>query len=85
MLLLFYGDMGVCLIEEGNQGVCHNGGNRHTDEARHHERVVEQVLAYDGGARTVEVHGGDVRWVVRDEEVAIYAWEHTQQHGASDA
>ena len=37
-------------IEERAQSVCHDGGDGNTDETWHHEGVVEQVLANDGGA-----------------------------------
>ena len=47
--------------------------------------MVQQVLADDGGARTVEVHGRDVGGVIRDEEVPVHAREHAQKHGAFDA
>ena len=47
--------------------------------------MVQQVLADDGGAGTVEVHGGDVGGVIRDEEVPVHAREHAQKHGAFDA
>ena len=47
--------------------------------------MVQQVLADDGGAGTVEVHGGDVGGVIRDEEVPVHAREHAQEHGAFDA
>jgi hypothetical protein len=34
------------------------------NHTRHHERVVQQVLADDGGTRSIEVHGGDIRGIV---------------------
>ena len=51
--------------------VSHNGGGEHADESGHHERVVEQIFANDSGARAVEVDGGNIRWVVGNEEIAI--------------
>ena len=72
-------------IEERTQSVCHDGGDGNTDETWHHEGVVEQVLTNDGGARAVEVHGGNIRWVVRNEEVSINTWQNAQEHRTSNA
>ena len=54
-------------------------------KARQHEAVVQQVLADDGGTRTVEVHGRDIGGVVRDEEVPVHARQHAQEHRALDS
>ena len=61
-----------CFLEEYHrQEVCDDGRSGDADEARHHERVVEQVFADDGGAGAVEVDGGDIRRIVGDEEISV--------------
>ena len=47
--------------------------------------MVEQIFANLGGACTVKVHCSDIRWIVRDEEVAINRWQHTEQYPSVDA
>ena len=47
--------------------------------------MVQQVLADDGGTRTVEVHGRDIGGIVRDEEVPVHARQHAQEHRALDS
>ena len=37
-----------------------NGSRNYVHHARHHERVVEQILTYHGGSRAVKVDRGDV-------------------------
>ena len=69
------------MVEEGDE-VAGDTGDEGVYQAGHHEGVVQQVLADDGGTRAVEVHRGDVRGVVGDEEVAIYRGEHAQQNPA---
>ena len=56
--------------------ITNDGGHEYADEARHHETVVQQVLAYHCCSRAVEVHRGDVGRIVRDEEIAINAGQH---------
>ena len=58
-------------INDAGKQVGHDGGRDDTDEAWHHERVVQQVLAYHRSARPVKVDRGDVAGIVGDEEVAI--------------
>ena len=64
-------DEPVKLEEHHRQEVCDDGRSGDADEARHHERVVEQVFADDGGAGAVEVDGGDIRRIVGDEEISV--------------
>ena len=52
---------------------------------RHHERVVEQIFANHRSARAVEVHGSDIRWIVRDKEISIYRRHHAQKNPSVDA
>ena len=59
------------VVDEGDE-VAGDAGNDSVDHTRHHERVVEQVLADDGGARAVEVYGSDIRGIVGDKEVTVY-------------
>ena len=49
-----------------------DGRSYYVYHARHHERVVEQILANHRGARAVEVYGSDIRRIVRNKEIAIY-------------
>ncbi len=72
------------VVEEGDE-VAGNAGDHGVDQTGHHERVVQEVLADDGSARAVEVHGGDIRRIVGDEEVAIDRGQHAQQDPAVDA
>lgn len=72
------------VVEEGDE-VAGDTGDDGVHHAWHHERVVQQVLADDSRARAVKVHRRDIRGIVGDEEVAIYRWQHTQQHPAIDA
>jgi len=51
------------VVEEGDE-VAGDAGDDGVDHTRHHERVVQQVLADDGGSRAVEVHRGNVRGIV---------------------
>ena len=67
------------------QGVGHNGAGDDADEARHHERVVEQVFADDGGAASVEVHRGNITGIVGDEEIAVDRRQYAEQHPSLDA
>ncbi len=69
------------MVEEGDE-VAGDAGYRGVYQTGHHERVVQQVLADDGGTRSVEVHGGDIRGIVGDEEVAVDRGEHAQQDPA---
>ena len=46
------------VVEEGDE-VAGDAGDDGVDHAGHHERVVQQVLADDGGSRAVEVHRGE--------------------------
>ena len=59
------------VVEEGDE-VAGDAGYDGVYQTGHHERVVQQVLADDSGTRAVKVHGGDIRGVVGDKEVAIY-------------
>ena len=59
------------VVEEGDE-VTGNAGDDGVYQTGHHEGVIQQVLADDGGACSVEVHGGDIRGIVGDEEVTIY-------------
>ena len=61
-----------------------NGGGNDVNHSRHHKRVVEQILAYHRGARAIEVDRGDVRRIVRDEEVSIYRRHHAEQYPSLD-
>ena len=72
------------MVEEGDE-VAGDTGDNGVHQTRHHERVVQQVLADDGSARAVKVHCGDIRGIVGDEEVAIDRGQHTQQNPAVDA
>ena len=51
------------MVQEGDE-VSGDAGHKGVDQTRHHERVVQQVLADDSSARAVEVHRGDIRGVV---------------------
>ncbi len=66
------------MVQEGDE-VAGDAGHKGVDQARHHERVVQQVLADDGSARAVKVHRSDIRGIVGNEEVAVYRGEHAQQ------
>ena len=72
------------VVEEGDE-VAGDAGDDGVDHAGHHERVIQQVLADDGGAGAVEVDRGDVRGIVGDEEVAIDRWQYAQQDPSVDA
>ena len=72
------------VVEEGDE-VAVDAGNDSVDQTGHHERVVEQVLADDGGACAVEVHGSDIRGIVGDKEVTVYRGQYTQQDPAVNA
>ena len=63
-------------VEEGTDAVSTDRSRDDVDHARHHERVVQEVLTNDGGARAVEVHGCDIRRIVRDEEVTVDGRQH---------
>ena len=69
--ILFFFSQFSFLEEYHRQKVCDDSRGRDADEPRHHERVVEQVFADDGGAGAVEVDGGDIRRIVRDEEISV--------------
>ena len=75
----------VSLVEYFYEQCAHNCRDDDAHEARPHKAVVQQVLADDGCARAVEVHGRNVRGVVRNKEVAVYAREYAQEHRAFDA
>ena len=75
----------MLLVEQFHEQRPDDGRDDDAYEAWPHEAVVQQVLADDGGARTVEVYGGDVGGVIRDEEVPVHAREYAQKHGALDA
>ena len=59
------------LEEDLREQVGYNRTCDHTDQTRHHETVVEQVLANHGCARPVEVHRRNIRGIVGDEEVTV--------------
>ena len=84
MYLLFKLDPAHRVVEEGDE-VAGNTGDHGVDHTGHHERVVQEVLADNGCARAVKVHGSDIRRIVGDEEVAIYRGQHAQQDPAVDA
>ncbi len=63
MYLLFRLDPAHGVVEEGDE-VAGDAGYRGVYQTGHHERVVQQVLADDGGTRSIEVHGGDIRGIV---------------------
>ena len=84
MYLLFKLDPAHGVVEEGDE-VAGDAGDDGVDHTRHHERVVQQVLADDGGSSAVEVHRGDIRRIVGNKEVAIYRGQHTKQDPAVDA
>ena len=71
------------MVEERNK-VAGNAGDHSVYQTWHHEGVVQQVLADDGSACAVKVHGGNIRRVVGDKEVAIDRGQHTQQDPAVD-
>ena len=48
------------LIDNGCHQVCHEGRGDDGYQSGHHKRVVQQILADDRSARSVEVHRGDV-------------------------
>ena len=51
------------MVQESDE-VTGDAGHERVNHARHHERVVQQVLADDSSARAVEVHRGDIRGIV---------------------
>lgn len=72
------------VVEEGDDVAGYAGHDR-VYQTGHHERVVQQVLADDGRSRAVEVHRGDIRGIVGDEEVTVDRGQNTQQNPAVDA
>ena len=58
------------VVEDGDE-VAGDAGDDGVDHTWHHEGMVQQVLADDGGAGAVEVHGGDIRGIVGDEEITV--------------
>lgn len=76
---------GDVLVENFHQDCAHDGRDDDAHQARPHKAMVQQVLADNGGARTVEIHGRNVRRVIRNKEVAVYAREYAQEHRALDA
>ena len=75
------------VAREDNHGhqVTHDGGNDNANQAWHHETVVQKVLAYHCGTCTVEVDRGDIRRIVRDEEVPVNARQNSQQNRPGNA
>ena len=73
----------VCMLllleEDAGNDVGHNGADSHADESRNHERMVEHVFTDLCGTCAVNVHGGDIRRIVRDEEVSINARQGAEQ------
>ena len=63
------------VVQESDE-VAGDAGYDGVDHTRHHERVVQEVLADDGCSRAVEVHGGDIRGIVGDEEVTVDRGQH---------
>ena len=51
------------MVQESDE-VTSDAGHERVNHTRHHERVVQQVLADDGSARAVEVHRSDIRGIV---------------------
>ena len=42
--------------------------------------MVQQVFTNYRCARSVEVHRGNITWIIGDEEISVNGWEHTQQY-----
>src|SRR5688572_23077734 len=75
-----------CLVDEkGGEEQAEAHAADGADEAGQHERVVQQIFADTRGAGTVELHRGDERAVVRNEEVAIHRRKHADEVGGRDA
>jgi len=55
------------------------------DDAGQHERMVQQVFADARRTRAVELHRGDERTVVWDEEIAVHRREHADEKRRWDA
>ena len=72
--------MSASINELGYQG-CYYGADENAYKAGHHERVVEQVFAYAGGAGAVKCNRCDIGRIVGDEEVSVDRWQHAQKTG----
>ena len=51
------------MVQEGDE-VAGDAGHKGVNQTRHHERVVQQVLADDRSASAVKVHRSDIRGIV---------------------
>lgn len=59
----------------------HSGGN----QARHHERMVEEIFADMRRPGPVEIDGGYDGRIVRDKEISVYGGKQRDQHIGRDA
>jgi len=70
--------LGLSLKYQPAQQVRHERRDSDGDEAGHHERVVQEVLAYLRSAGTVEVDSSHIGRVCRDEEIAVHRGQDTE-------
>ena len=72
-------------IDNAGKQVGDNCRREDTDKSRHHKRVVQQILADDGGSGTVEVYRCNITRIVGNEEVSVDGGKNAEQYGASYA
>ena len=67
-------------LEDLYQQQAYSQRNNGCYQARHHERVVQDVLTDACRTGTVEVNGCDYGRIVRDEEVTVYSRDQGDEH-----